>query len=75
MLRAGPSARILLLMNTTQIDILSAGKIVRRYTAFGTATEMLEAMARGYVPTVSKRRQASLLRWLRAHGLPAFVVA
>ncbi len=49
--------------------------IVSKHTAFGTAAELVAAMATGYVPTVSKRRQGGLLLALNALGYAAFVTA
>jgi hypothetical protein len=61
-------------MTTTQTTPSLTTEIVRAHTAFGTCEEMLAAIKSGYVPTVSKRRQAPLLIALRAEHLPAFVI-
>lgn len=48
--------------------------IVRAHTAFSTFKELCAAMDQGYKPTVSKSRDARLLRLINQHGYTAFIV-
>lgn len=56
------------------MGMTTADRITRKHTAFLTFDELALAIALGYVPTVSRKRQASLLKMLRALQLPAFEV-